>query len=174
MITKKQGRSLSGGANCNVNGLAFEDLTDLESIVKSQKDIDICPKDFSVYEKHGFLRYIKSHFSIDIKKILSKKLLPDSVVFNHKEKTIVIIEKKFQASSGSVDEKLQTCDFKKKQYEKLLIKTKYKVSYLYVLNDWFSRPEYKDTLSYIESVDCGYFIYENNPLKLAQNILNKK
>lgn len=31
-----------------------------------------------------------------------------------------MIEYKFQKDAGSVDEKLQTCDLKKKQYKKLL------------------------------------------------------
>ena len=50
--------------------------------------------------------------------------LPDSVFVNHTNNTIYVIEKKFQEGSGSVDEKLQTCDFKKRIYQKL-----YKLSY---------------------------------------------
>ena len=38
---------------------------------------------------------------------------------NYTNKTIYVIEKKYQARSGSVDEKLQTCDFKKKIYIRL-------------------------------------------------------
>jgi hypothetical protein len=76
------------------------------------------------------------------------------------DKTIYIIEKKFQAGSGSVDEKLQTCDFKKKQYIKLFKPLNIKVEYYYVLNDWFRKPEYNDVFEYIESVGCKYFIEE--------------
>jgi hypothetical protein len=75
-------------------------------------------------------------------------------------KTVYIIEKKYQAGSGSVDEKLQTCDFKKKQYIKLFKPLNIKVEYYYVLNDWFRRPEYEDVFEYIESVGCKYFIEE--------------
>jgi hypothetical protein len=64
---------------------------------------------------------------------------------------------KFQEVAGSVDEKLQTCDFKHKQYQKLLSPLKIKVKYVYVLNDWFMKKEYEDVLKYIDSVGCYYF-----------------
>ena len=35
--------------------------------------------------------------------------------------TLFIIEVKYQQVEGSVDEKLQTCDFKRKQYLKLVV-----------------------------------------------------
>lgn len=67
---------------------------------------------------------------------------------------------KFQGVAGSVDEKLQTCDFKKKQYQKLLDGTGIKVEYCYVINDWFNNKSYRDTLNYIQSVGCFYFFGE--------------
>ena len=69
-----------------------------------------------------------------------------------------IIEMKYQSQSGSVDEKLQTCDFKKKQYEKLLKPLSIKVEYYYFLNDWFNQDKYKDVFDYIKKVGCKYFI----------------
>ena len=69
-----------------------------------------------------------------------------------------IIEKKYQAASGSVSEKLQTCDFKKKQYEKLFSGLDVKIEYYYVLNDWFNQSSFQDVFEYIESVGCRYFI----------------
>lgn len=63
---------------------------------------------------------------------------------------------KYQQGHGSVDEKLQTCDFKKKQYLKLVQPLGIKVEYVYLLNDWFENPSYKDVLDYIRSVDCHY------------------
>ena len=74
--------------------------------------------------------------------------------------TLYILELKFQEVAGSVDEKLQTCDFKNKQYCKLLAPLKIDVKYVYVLNDWFKKNEYKDVLSYVESVGCYYFFNE--------------
>lgn len=62
-------------------------------------------------------------------------------------------------------EKLQTCDFKRKQYQKLLKELDLLVSYIYVLNsDWFDKPAYKDVLEYIESVNCNY-CFDRLPLE---------
>ncbi len=68
-----------------------------------------------------------------------------------------IIEVKYQEVEGSVDEKLQTCDFKRKQYIKLLSPLNMEVEYIYILNDWFRNPKYKDVLDYIISVNCKYY-----------------
>jgi hypothetical protein len=59
--------------------------------------------------------------------------------------------------AGSVDEKLQTCGFKLIQYKKLFAPLNHEVQYLYVLNNWFQKPEYKDTLDYILHSNCGYY-----------------
>ncbi|MBR6952752.1 MAG: hypothetical protein IKI43_02890 [Campylobacter sp.] len=67
------------------------------------------------------------------------------------------MECKFQQVAGSVDEKLQTCDFKKKQYQKLMSHLNMEVEYIYLLSDWFKKPEYKDTLDYIISVNCQFY-----------------
>ena len=68
-----------------------------------------------------------------------------------------IIEMKFQQGPGSVDEKLQTCDFKKKQYKKLMSQLNIEVEYIYVLDNWFKKPGYKDTLDYVISSGCQYY-----------------
>ena len=64
---------------------------------------------------------------------------------------------------GSVDEKLQTCDFKKKQYKKLMAPANIDVKYIYLLDNWFKNEKYKDVLDYIHSVDCEYY-FEYIPL----------
>ncbi len=160
---------VGGGARTNVNGLEFEGRTDLLHALKDHPDFDV---DGNMIKKHGKLaaHYFEKHGlyknfleveGIDYKKILSKKLLPDGAILVGK--TMYIIEKKFQSGSGSVDEKLQTCDFKKKQYTKLFAPLGIKVEYYYVLNDWFDNPCNKDVFDYIISVGCKYFI-EKLPL----------
>jgi hypothetical protein len=67
---------------------------------------------------------------------------------------------KFQEVAGSVDEKLQTCDFKNKQYTKLLSPLGISVKYTYILSDWFKDQSYKDVLEYVRSVGCYYFFNE--------------
>jgi hypothetical protein len=77
--------------------------------------------------------------------------------------TVYIVECKHQQVADSVDEKLQTCDFKKKQYKKLLSKANLDVEYIYLLDDWFRNDKYKDVLDYIHSVGCDYY-FEYIPL----------
>jgi hypothetical protein len=62
-----------------------------------------------------------------------------------------------------VDEKLQTCDFKRKQYQKLLSRANIDVEYVYLLSYWFKKPEYKDVLDYVISVGCQFY-FEYIPL----------
>lgn len=111
------------------------------------------------YKKHGLYTLLEKK-GVDYKKIISKKLLPDEAVHVLRGNTMFVVEMKFQVTAGSVDEKLQTCDFKKKQYEKLMRPLGIKVEYLYLLNDWFKKNEYTDVLEYIKSVGCKYYFDE--------------
>lgn len=83
--------------------------------------------------------------------------MPDDSIYVIINNTFYIIECKFQKVAGSVDEKLQTCDFKKKQYKKIFSRLNIEVQYIYLLSDWFTKPEYKDVLDYIISVGCEYY-----------------
>ncbi len=107
------------------------------------------------FRKFDFYKYLEES-RIDWKSIISKRLLPDDAILVIVRETLFIIEVKYQHVAGSVDEKLQTCDFKRKQYQKLVRPLELKVEYVYVLSDWFRKPEYKDVLEYIESVNCHY------------------
>lgn len=152
-----------GGGNTKT-GLNFEKRRDILRLLKrltgySVKGNIIFYKDEEIarsYRKNGLYKYLE-HRKIDYKQILSKKLLPDEALYVIINNTLFIIELKFQSGSGSVDEKLQTCDFKRKQYAKLMAQLNIEVEYIYVLNDWFRKPEYKDTLDYIISVGCQYY-----------------
>ena len=97
---------------------------------------------------------------IDYRQYNSKQWLPDECFINEITKTAFIIEKKFQSSSGSVDEKLPSCHFKKREYEKLFFPLGYPVVFIYVFNDWFQHSMYRDTLQYIEDMGCYYFFNE--------------
>lgn len=115
------------------------------------------------FRKHAFYKYLESN-DIDWKRLISKRLLPDDALLVVVRETLFIVEVKYQQVAGSVDEKLQTCDFKRKQYLKLVFSMGLKVEYVYVLNDWFKDPSYKDVLEYIHSVNCHY---KFNELPLA-------
>ncbi len=160
----------TGGANTKT-GLVFEGKTDLATFLNAQKNY--CVVDENVYyrgklvarvfKKFAFYKFLEE-YNIDWRKLISKRLLPDDCIFVIIKNTLYIIECKFQRVAGSVDEKLQTCDFKKKQYQKLLSKANIDVEYVYLLSDWFRKPEYKDVLDYIHSVRCQYY-FEYIPLK---------
>lgn len=159
-----------GGANTKT-GLVFEGKTDLATFLKSQTGYEVLADGTVVYldevvgrvfKKYGLYKFL-DELKIDWKEILSKKLLPDDSIFVIINNTLFIIECKFQQVSGSVDEKLQTCDFKKKQYQKLFSRANIQVEYIYLLSDWFKHPSYKDVLDYIISVGC-HFYFEYVPL----------
>jgi hypothetical protein len=156
--------TVGGGSRTNLNGLHFEGRTDLLQALKNHPDYTVngnqVLKNGNVvahyYEKHTLYNDFLRRHNLDYKTVFSKKLLPDGALLVGN--TMYIIEKKYQAGSGSVDEKLQTCDFKKKQYTKLLEPLGISVEYYYVLNNWFNKPEYRDVFEYIENVGCKYFI----------------
>ena len=153
-----------GGATTNQNGLAFEQETSLRTAFENQGYTVVNSEVFlnmnlkgMITSKHGLYRDILIPNNILWSEILSKQLLPDEVFYNYSNRTIYIIEKKFQAAAGSVDEKLQTCDFKKRQYQKLLRDMSVTVEYIYVINEWFDHPSYNDVKEYISLVGCRYY-----------------
>ncbi|MBF8280327.1 MAG: hypothetical protein HW383_100 [Candidatus Magasanikbacteria bacterium] len=158
---KKRGK---GGANTQT-GLRFESKVDFLTFIKNQEKYSVKgavifydgKKVGLTFKKHGFYKYLGEK-GIDYKEIISQKLLPDDAIFVIANNTMHIIEIKFQEGSGSTDEKLQTCDFKIKQYRKLLSRLNAEVKYIYILNEWFKKPGYKDVLDYIISVEgCAYY-----------------
>lgn len=158
-----------GGSNTKT-GLIFEGKTDLSTFLNSQNNYKVIEGNVyyndefvgRIFKKHGLYKFLEE-LEIDWEKLISKKLLPDDSIFVIIKNTLFIIECKFQQVEGSVDEKLQTCDFKKKQYQKLLSKANIDVEYIYLLSDWFKQPKYKDVLDYIQSVNCSYY-FEYIPL----------
>lgn len=155
------------GGNATLTGLNFENKVDLITLLKQTKGYRVekstighnvffnQQKVARCFKKYDFYKFLDEN-KIDHKKILSKKLLPDDALLVIIRETLFIIEVKYQQVAGSVDEKLQTCDFKRKQYLKLVQPLGIKVEYVYVLNDWFENPSYKDVLDYINSVNCHY------------------
>lgn len=113
-----------------------------------------------IYKKNWLYKYLLGPSWINYKELISKKLLPDNAIYVISNKILFIIEIKYQQVEWSVDEKLQTCDFKLKQYKRLLKPLKFKVEYCYVLNKWFMKEKYQDVLNYIQATWCKYFFWE--------------
>lgn len=156
------------GGGKTITGLRFESRHSFEKVISSLpgysvKEDKVFFKNKQVaelYQKHKLYKNLLEPNGIDYSKIISKKLLPDEAILILKDKILFIIELKFQSGSGSVDEKLQTCDFKNKQYAKLLAPLRISVRYTYVLDNWFLQEGYKDVLEFIKSVGCYYFFNE--------------
>jgi len=163
-------KSGKGGGNTRT-GLVFEGKTDLSTFLAQQPHYTIVGYDVfydknkiaEVYKKHKFYNVFLTSLGIDWKQYISKQLLPDDSIIVFSNNTLFIIECKHQEVAGSVDEKLQTCDFKKKQYKKLLAPANIDVEYIYLLDNWFRDSKYKDVLDYIHSVGCDYY-FEYIPL----------
>ena len=163
-----------GGGN-TITGLRFEEKTDLIELLSTTAGYEVKAASIGkkilfhgnevaqCYRKHDLYRFLDSK-GIHWKNLISKRLLPDDALYVIHNNTLFVIEIKFQKVAGSVDEKLQTCDFKQKQYRKLMFQLNIEVQYIYVLSDWFRKPEYKDSLDYIISVGCQYY-FEYLPLQ---------
>ena len=180
--------TVGGGAQTNLNGLKFERNTSLLADIQKTKRYAVifgCDNnpDYSKSKRRDYAsrktcgqisdprtgKMIAQYFEQDLlysqfldpmgvnhADVISYKLKPDGCLIIGK--TAIIIEKKYQAASGSVDEKLQTCDFKKQQYEKLFNPIGYEVRYIYLLNSWFNQPKFNDVFAYIKSVGCEYYV----------------
>ena len=157
--------TVGGGARTNLNGLQFEVRTNLREAIRQHPIYRLNEKDQVIkddlvvaqyFEKNGLYKKLLEPKGINYKTVLSKRLLPDGALLVGN--TLYIVEKKYQAGAGSVDEKLQTCDFKKKQYQKLFTPLGINVEFYYVLNRWFEQKANRDVFEYIKSVGCKYFI----------------
>ena len=154
----------AGGSNTNKTGLSYEVLTDLSTnyIVSDKGDYwkyirfrDQQPRDFVTFpKKSGLMKYMKQVSpDLDINGMHGTKQ-PDECYLDEDECKLIIIEKKFQQTTGSVVEKLQTCDAKKWQYSRLF--PDYKVFYVYCLSEWF-KDNAKAELEYLDYKKVPYF-----------------
>lgn len=118
-----------------------------------------------IFQQEGLYRYFAEIEGYNFLNYISRKIKPDDSIFVMDNNTVFIIEKKTQNVEGSVDEKLQTADFKLKQYKKLFAPLNKEVKYYYILDSWFEQAKYKDVRNYIISVGCEYR-YDYIPLKV--------
>lgn len=156
----------AGGANTNKNGLAYEELTDLTDKLKKNIPIKkgINEVEFEGYERK-WIQASKDNLKKYMKEIgeLNEQIKPapgckepDEAYVDPEQKIVFIIEKKFQQGPGSVDEKIQTSDYKLYHYKKLFPNYN-KIYYMYCLSDWFKRDEYTDSLIYLEEKKVPVF-----------------
>ena len=124
----RQANRFGGGANTNRNGLHFEQTTSLNTALQNAGFI--IDNNCEVYYRNQLLGYSinQDEFStvflrqngVNDRAINSKRWKPDEAFINELDKTVYIIEKKFQHTNGSVDEKLATFPFKIREYLSLI------------------------------------------------------
>tara|TARA_Y100000389_G_C17445732_1_gene511483 strand:+ start:176 stop:829 length:654 start_codon:yes stop_codon:yes gene_type:complete len=155
----------AGGSNTNKNGLSYEELTEINDSDRyiTKDTIKIKNKKISQVEIDGklFIKVIKGElklymmhsnkFNIDSE----KSLQPDECYIDETNKVINIIEKKFQQSSGSVDEKIQTGAFKRWFYKEQY--PEYTIKYCYCLSDWFKQKRYNPEFRYYKNHNIKVF-----------------
>ena len=160
-----------GGANTKT-GIIFEKNTDLSDEINKYKDFKTLNDEVFYKEKkiailckqHKIYKTLCQKLDINWENILSQKLLPDEAIFFNKEMRCVIIEKKYQTGPGSVEEKLQTCEFKLSQYKRLLEPSGVLVELIYVINkSWFDNPRFRDVLQFMKKKNCPYY-FDTIPL----------
>ena len=170
----------TGGANTNATGLKFEKKTSLEDLlIENEYAVDGRGR---VYDADGecrgilapknlFQRRILEPCGIKMKDYLSKRLLPDEAMLCYGEDscTIKVLEKKFQETQGSVDEKIQTGVFKLYEYQKFAeplskaLGKPVRIEFTYILSDWFKQPQYRDVIDFNEQNGIKTF-FGNVPL----------
>lgn len=165
----------AGGANTNANGLPYESMTDLsDRYTVVDVNTNIKNIKFANSEKIFVTPIRKSRFLPMMSNELDQNITlahgckqPDEVYVDRINHVLFIIEKKFQNSTGSVCEKIQTPHFKKWQYERMF--PAYNIAYIYCLSDWF-RHNCQSELEYLEYINIPVFWGNDNNYK--DNIIN--
>ena len=163
----------TGGANTNASGLPYEAKVaeEIRSVFRvngyshSKNDVNFPKSEFFSLKNNqmqmsfhnSFYKEFVETLGIDYKDTFSAKLIPDIALINRKKRMLKIIEIKNQTGSGSVVEKLQTCDFKQYYYSKLLEREDYTVQVL-----WRLGPYFKDNAIGLTSV-YEYMLIKQSP-----------
>ena len=161
----------AGGSNTNGNGLPYEIKTDLSTHFKNLENGKIkfneFDKEFIRCSKGELFYKLKNDVDYNVKKGHGCKS-PDECYIDEENKIVFDIEKKFQQVNGSVCEKIQTADFKRKNISKVL-GNKYKIVYIYCLSDWF-KDNCKAELEYLEEI--GVPVFWGNDENYKSDIIN--
>jgi hypothetical protein len=149
----------AGGAKTNINGLTFEAKTSIEKKLEENKFIKCIINEKSKYgyyfefnndektiiylTQSGFKIYFKNKFNINVYKY------PDEafIIIKNEKYNIKILEKKNQNVEGSVEDKLKTGQFNKREYELILIqkieslfcKNKVSIDYAFCISNFLQK-----------------------------------
>lgn len=160
----------TGGANTNKTGLKFEKDTDFSELVDELPQYDVreisfpdkkSTKGFEVYRGNDLVGKIMPQYrfydflaEIGIENTNSKQWKPDEVFINFENHTVYIVEKKWQETEGSVDEKLLGFGNKRRLYQRLLDKgdKPFFVQFVFVGNSsFFGKDKYRDSFEMLRA-----------------------
>ena len=162
MIMKKPNQS-GGGVNTNLNGMKFEMSTDLSVLIDRIPGYEV--EEINFPDKRTVRGFNVKYSGEIIGKLMpttrfydflndegllntnSKKWEPDEAFINYRNRTIYIVEKKTQAGTGSVDEKLLGFGNKRRLYQRLLDKADNPFSVQFIFmgdGNFFSEQSHKD------------------------------
>ena len=172
---KKGGK---GGAIAAISGAKWEAATTqslisgLEALGYQQADRDDFPKKGPRYIKFTHKdqnRTLELYFASQFgAKFFSDRglekpaylLQPDTAIFDSALSKLTIIEKKQQEVGGSVDEKLQTCDFKLWYYQDVCKPAGVKVDMYWQLGPWFTQDgRYQKVFDYMQQ-KSSYLVFD--------------
>ena len=170
-----------GGSKTSKVGAEFEDSTyeillndfkDIGYSIKSIRKGNSTPRQISLINSKSNL--IEIYFKAAIHKdffeprgvksanYFSARLEPDTAIFSESTRTLTIIEKKQQTGSGSVAEKLQTCDFKMFYYTTLCKPLGFHVDLIWQLGSYFKEQEtrLRSVFDYMKSKGSSYYFHK--------------
>jgi hypothetical protein len=175
---KKGGK---GGAKTSQAGSDFEDqtyevlLNDLKHIGYSVKSINRGAKNprhltldgpgtkvIEIFFKASLHKDFFEPRGIKSSDYFSARLEPDTAIFSNATKTLTIIEKKQQTGTGSVAEKLQTCDYKMIYYKTLCDPIGLKVDLVWQLGEYFKKQEIqlRSVFEYMNPKGSTYYFHK--------------
>ena len=178
----------AGGARTNETGLSFEENTcltkrfpcsDLCVFGKGKNDSYVELKitdDIALIrvEQCGLYNYMNRYHPEHVVPYpkAEKTYRPDAALIDFKRRIIYVIEKKYQQTSGSVDEKLETGECKRWYYSHKRFQG-FRVNYAYVLCNWFKTPKYSHIREWNEMKQIPIFWGEDAdyPDKLREWII---
>ncbi len=153
----------AGGANTNYNGLSFEEKTSIESKLEEckyiKKNIKINNRKGYYYENNNIIYYTKGsknsfklYFEKEFKIITYRQ--PDEaylIKLDDNNYILKILEKKNQNVDGSVEDKLKTGAFNRREYELMINiheNIKFKVIYYFCVSKFLQEKLESDNIKY--------------------------
>lgn len=112
-----------------------------------------------IYFKAAIHKLFFEPMGIKSSDYFSARLEPDTAIYSQRTRTLTIIEKKQQNTTGSVAEKLQTCDYKMRYYTTLSAPLDIEIDLIWQLGPYFEKQQKSlaSVFEYMKSKGSRYF-----------------